>query len=110
MLERHKAQNEAWLRARADENDKERKELCKLRVCCFKITTHIYFIQTATRQRPKQLVLTELVLVLYTLLLCFTHSVCVLLNRLIACNIKVCLYIICVCVNIIIFIVGLSNY
>ncbi|XP_051972833.1 host cell factor 1 isoform X1 [Xyrauchen texanus] len=31
MLERHKAQNEAWLRARADENDKERKELCKLR-------------------------------------------------------------------------------
>ncbi|XP_030622920.1 acyl-CoA-binding domain-containing protein 6 [Chanos chanos] len=31
MLERHKAQNEAWLRARAEENDKERKELCKLR-------------------------------------------------------------------------------
>ncbi|KAK3550174.1 hypothetical protein QTP86_021206 [Hemibagrus guttatus] len=31
MLERHKLQNEAWLRARAEENDKERKELCKLR-------------------------------------------------------------------------------
>ncbi|KAG7476980.1 hypothetical protein MATL_G00088550 [Megalops atlanticus] len=31
MLEKHKAQNEAWLRARAEENDKERKELCKLR-------------------------------------------------------------------------------
>ncbi|KAK1800805.1 hypothetical protein P4O66_005989, partial [Electrophorus voltai] len=31
MLERHKAQNEAWLQARAEENDKERKELCKLR-------------------------------------------------------------------------------
>ncbi|XP_072515267.1 uncharacterized protein [Salminus brasiliensis] len=31
MLERHRAQNEAWLRARAEENDKERKELCKLR-------------------------------------------------------------------------------
>ncbi|XP_057176408.1 rab9 effector protein with kelch motifs isoform X3 [Triplophysa rosa] len=31
VLEKHKAQNEAWLRARADENDKERKELCKLR-------------------------------------------------------------------------------
>lgn len=32
MLEKHRAQNEAWLRARAEENDKERKELCKLRV------------------------------------------------------------------------------
>ncbi|XP_076876740.1 kelch domain-containing protein 3 isoform X1 [Brachyhypopomus gauderio] len=31
MLVRHKVQNEAWLRARAEENDKERKELCKLR-------------------------------------------------------------------------------
>ncbi|XP_069481769.1 kelch domain-containing protein 3-like [Ambystoma mexicanum] len=31
MLEKHKAQNEAWLKARADENDKERKEICKLR-------------------------------------------------------------------------------
>ncbi|XP_043087605.1 tip elongation aberrant protein 1 [Puntigrus tetrazona] len=31
MLERHRTQNEAWLRARADENDRERKELSKLR-------------------------------------------------------------------------------
>ncbi|XP_021478389.1 tip elongation aberrant protein 1 isoform X2 [Oncorhynchus mykiss] len=31
MLERHRAQNETWLRARAEENDKERKGLCKLR-------------------------------------------------------------------------------
>ncbi|KAM6984661.1 uncharacterized protein FYW47_003826 [Aplochiton taeniatus] len=31
MLERHRAQNETWLSARAEENDKERKELCKLR-------------------------------------------------------------------------------
>ncbi|XP_064163736.1 rab9 effector protein with kelch motifs [Anguilla rostrata] len=31
MLERHKAQNEAWLRARAEENDRERRELCRLR-------------------------------------------------------------------------------
>ncbi|XP_033870076.3 rab9 effector protein with kelch motifs [Acipenser ruthenus] len=31
MLEKHKAQNEAWLKARAEENDRERKELCKLR-------------------------------------------------------------------------------
>lgn len=42
MLERHRLQNEAWLRARAEENDKERKELCKLRVCDHKLllTTH----------------------------------------------------------------------
>lgn len=32
MIEKHKAQNEAWLKARAKENDKERKELYKLRV------------------------------------------------------------------------------
>uniref|UniRef100_A0A3B1IRN8 Rab9 effector protein with kelch motifs n=1 Tax=Astyanax mexicanus TaxID=7994 RepID=A0A3B1IRN8_ASTMX len=31
MLERHRVQNKAWLRARAEENDRERKELCKLR-------------------------------------------------------------------------------
>ncbi|KAJ8287021.1 hypothetical protein GJAV_G00046090 [Gymnothorax javanicus] len=31
MLERHKAQNEAWLKARAEENDRERKELCRMR-------------------------------------------------------------------------------
>lgn len=33
MLERHRSQNEAWLRARAAENDRERRELCRLRVC-----------------------------------------------------------------------------
>ncbi|XP_034048004.1 rab9 effector protein with kelch motifs [Thalassophryne amazonica] len=31
MLERHRCQNEAWLRARAEENDRERKELCRQR-------------------------------------------------------------------------------
>ncbi|XP_068190075.1 rab9 effector protein with kelch motifs [Antennarius striatus] len=31
MLDRHRSQNEAWLRARADENDRERRELCRLR-------------------------------------------------------------------------------
>ncbi|KAM4634154.1 uncharacterized protein ACJ7VT_009849 [Polymixia lowei] len=31
MLERHRYQNEAWLRARAEENDRERRELCRLR-------------------------------------------------------------------------------
>lgn len=32
MLDRHRSQNEAWLRARAEENDRERRELCRLRV------------------------------------------------------------------------------
>ncbi|XP_063746443.1 uncharacterized protein zmp:0000001301 [Eleginops maclovinus] len=31
MLDRHHSQNEAWLRARAEENDRERRELCRLR-------------------------------------------------------------------------------
>ncbi|XP_024124302.1 rab9 effector protein with kelch motifs isoform X1 [Oryzias melastigma] len=31
MVERHRSQNEAWLRARAEENDRERRELCRLR-------------------------------------------------------------------------------
>ncbi|XP_028319243.1 uncharacterized protein LOC114473678 [Gouania willdenowi] len=31
MLDRHRCQNEAWLRARAEENDRERRELCRLR-------------------------------------------------------------------------------
>ncbi|XP_078415496.1 uncharacterized protein LOC144691353 [Cetorhinus maximus] len=32
MLEKHKAQNEAWLKARAEQNDRERQELFKQRV------------------------------------------------------------------------------
>ncbi|XP_056381264.1 rho GTPase-activating protein gacHH-like [Hyla sarda] len=31
MLEKHRLQNEAWLKARAEENDKERRDICKLR-------------------------------------------------------------------------------
>ncbi|KAM9820177.1 uncharacterized protein ACB057_000773 [Neosynchiropus ocellatus] len=31
MLDRHRSQNESWLRARAEENDRERRELCRLR-------------------------------------------------------------------------------
>ncbi|KAK7898724.1 hypothetical protein WMY93_019577 [Mugilogobius chulae] len=31
MVERHRAQNEAWLRARAEENDRERRELSRMR-------------------------------------------------------------------------------
>ncbi|XP_072310375.1 uncharacterized protein [Eucyclogobius newberryi] len=31
MVERHRAQNEAWLRARAEENDRERRELSRVR-------------------------------------------------------------------------------
>lgn len=38
MLDKHKAQNEAWLKARAEENDEERKEICKLKVNFFKVT------------------------------------------------------------------------
>ena len=32
MLERHYSKNEAWLRGQAQENDLERRELCRLRV------------------------------------------------------------------------------
>lgn len=32
MIEKHRSKNEAWLRARAEENDRERRELCSLRV------------------------------------------------------------------------------
>ncbi|XP_040276233.1 uncharacterized protein LOC120991490 [Bufo bufo] len=31
MMEKHRLQNEAWLKARAEENDKERRDICKLR-------------------------------------------------------------------------------
>ncbi|XP_030290885.1 rab9 effector protein with kelch motifs [Sparus aurata] len=31
MLDKHRSQNEAWLRTRAEENDRERRELCRLR-------------------------------------------------------------------------------
>ncbi|XP_071322896.1 rab9 effector protein with kelch motifs isoform X1 [Trachinotus anak] len=31
MLDRHRSQNKAWLQARAEENDRERRELCRLR-------------------------------------------------------------------------------
>ncbi|XP_041825478.1 rab9 effector protein with kelch motifs isoform X2 [Melanotaenia boesemani] len=31
MLDKHRTQNEAWLRARAEENDRERRELCRMR-------------------------------------------------------------------------------
>ncbi|XP_073334432.1 uncharacterized protein [Pagrus major] len=31
MLDKHRSQNQAWLRTRAEENDRERRELCRLR-------------------------------------------------------------------------------
>ncbi|CAB1435446.1 unnamed protein product [Pleuronectes platessa] len=31
LLDRHRSQNETWLRARAEENDRERRELCRVR-------------------------------------------------------------------------------
>ncbi|XP_034751438.1 uncharacterized protein zmp:0000001301 [Etheostoma cragini] len=44
MLDRHRSQNEAWLRARAEENDQERKELCRLRVSKHTQTTiHTFY-------------------------------------------------------------------
>ncbi|ROL54997.1 Rab9 effector protein with kelch motifs [Anabarilius grahami] len=53
MLERHKAQNEAWLRARADENDKERKELCKLR-WFFEGDSHVAVLARAHTSSPSR--------------------------------------------------------
>lgn len=52
MLEKHKAQNEAWLKARAEENDKERKEIYKLRV-------NIYKSEVGSRTRHSKLRLQE---------------------------------------------------
>lgn len=48
MLDRHRAQNQAWLRARAEENDRERRELCRLRVSK---TADIRDIHFFTRRR-----------------------------------------------------------
>lgn len=48
MLEKHKAQNEAWLKARAEENDKERKEIYTLRVNIYKFEAW-----SRTRQFPQ---------------------------------------------------------
>ncbi|XP_066567722.1 uncharacterized protein LOC136755167 [Amia ocellicauda] len=55
MLERHKAQNEAWLRARAQENDRERKELCKLREEVLREQEKLKEEQNNVQKRSEQL-------------------------------------------------------
>ncbi|KAM4807992.1 kelch domain-containing protein 3-like [Rhinophrynus dorsalis] len=56
MLEKHKAQNEAWLKARAEENDKERKEICKLREEILVEQKKLKEEQQAIEKRNQQLV------------------------------------------------------
>nr|XP_028605195.1 acyl-CoA-binding domain-containing protein 6-like [Podarcis muralis]XP_028605196.1 acyl-CoA-binding domain-containing protein 6-like [Podarcis muralis] len=55
MLEKHKVQNEAWLQARAEENDKERKELCKLREEILNDQERLRDEQQSVYQRNQQL-------------------------------------------------------
>nr|XP_033784513.1 kelch domain-containing protein 3-like isoform X2 [Geotrypetes seraphini] len=56
MLEKHKAQNESWLKARADENDKERKKICKLREELLKDQKKLREEQQSTEKRNQQLI------------------------------------------------------
>ncbi|KAM9139001.1 uncharacterized protein ACDP82_008637 [Pangshura tecta] len=55
MLDKHKAQNEAWLKARAEENDKERKEICKLREEILHDQERLKEEQQNVQQRNQQL-------------------------------------------------------
>ncbi|KYO20662.1 hypothetical protein Y1Q_0012550 [Alligator mississippiensis] len=55
MLNKHKAQNEAWLKARAKENDKERKEICKLREEILHDQERLKEEQQSVQQRTQQL-------------------------------------------------------
>lgn len=55
MIEKHKAQNEAWLKARAKENDKERKELYKLREEILHEQEKLKGEQQSVQQRNQQL-------------------------------------------------------
>ncbi|XP_069785153.1 kelch domain-containing protein 3 [Narcine bancroftii] len=55
MLEKHKAQNEAWLKARAEENDKERKELFKQRAELFQKQEKIHEDQKNLQKCGQQL-------------------------------------------------------
>ncbi|KAM8961263.1 RING finger protein B-like [Pelodytes ibericus] len=56
MMEKHKAQNEAWLKARAEENDKERKEICKLREEIFIEQNKLKEEQQSIEKRNQQLI------------------------------------------------------
>ncbi|XP_053159926.1 uncharacterized protein LOC128348215 isoform X2 [Hemicordylus capensis] len=55
MIEKHKGQNEAWLRARAEENDKERKELYQLREEILHDQERLRGEQQSIQQRNQQL-------------------------------------------------------
>nr|XP_056704506.1 uncharacterized protein LOC130476577 [Euleptes europaea] len=55
MLEKHKAQNEAWLKARAEENDKERKEIYKMREEILHEQDRLRREQQSIQQRNQQL-------------------------------------------------------
>nr|XP_025044885.1 rab9 effector protein with kelch motifs-like [Pelodiscus sinensis] len=55
LLDKHKAQNEAWLKARAEENDKERKEICKLREEILHDQERLKEEQQNVQQRNQQL-------------------------------------------------------
>uniref|UniRef100_A0A8C5LI01 Uncharacterized protein n=1 Tax=Leptobrachium leishanense TaxID=445787 RepID=A0A8C5LI01_9ANUR len=56
LLEKHKTQNEAWLKARADENDRERKEICKLREEIFFEQKKLKEEQQIVEKRNQQLI------------------------------------------------------
>lgn len=46
MIEKHRSKNEAWLRARAEENDRERRELCSLRVSKHVTSAFFHFLHS----------------------------------------------------------------
>ncbi|XP_034265947.1 uncharacterized protein LOC117661356 isoform X1 [Pantherophis guttatus] len=56
MLEKHKVQNEAWLKARAEENDKEKEELFKLREAILQDQERLRDEQQSIQQCNQQLI------------------------------------------------------
>lgn len=49
MIAKHRSRNEAWLRARAEENDRERRELCGLRVSKHVTSAPFHFLRSCSR-------------------------------------------------------------
>ncbi|XP_070598908.1 rab9 effector protein with kelch motifs-like isoform X1 [Erythrolamprus reginae] len=56
MLEKHKSQNEAWLKARAEENNKEKEELFKLREAILQDQERLRDEQQSLQQCNQQLI------------------------------------------------------
>lgn len=57
MIAKHRSRNEAWLRARAEENDRERRELCGLRVSKHVTSAPFHFLRSCCRRccvRPQR--------------------------------------------------------